>query len=108
VTGLAEAKPGGATRGGVVVALAAGCGLPVHMAGVDETAAELQPGLVRAPLARTVPGVRQARHVGLPVPPLGRAGLWARLLQAFADADRPGSTVLRQLGSWICRTHRRV
>jgi fused signal recognition particle receptor len=43
VTGLAVTKLDGSAKGGVVVALAAEFGLPVHMVGVGETAADLRP-----------------------------------------------------------------
>ena len=37
-----------------------------------------------------------------------RPGLWTKLLQALADPDHPGITILRRLESWICRTYRRA
>ena len=43
VTGLAVTKLDGSAKGGVVVGLAAEFGLPVHMVGVGETAADLRP-----------------------------------------------------------------
>jgi fused signal recognition particle receptor len=43
VTGLAVTKLDGSAKGGVVVALAAEFGLPVHMVGVGESAADLRP-----------------------------------------------------------------
>ena len=43
VTGLAVTKLDGSAKGGVVVGLAAEFGLPVHMVGVGETAADLKP-----------------------------------------------------------------
>ncbi|MDE2200709.1 MAG: signal recognition particle-docking protein FtsY [Rhodospirillales bacterium] len=43
VTGLVVTKLDGSARGGVVVALAAGFGLPVHAVGVGEQAGDLRP-----------------------------------------------------------------
>ena len=43
VSGLAVTKLDGSAKGGVVVALAAEFGLPVHMVGVGESAADLRP-----------------------------------------------------------------
>jgi len=43
VTGLVMTKLDGTARGGVLVALAARCGLPVHFIGVGEGADDLQP-----------------------------------------------------------------
>jgi fused signal recognition particle receptor len=43
VTGLAVTKLDGSAKGGVVVGLAAEFGLPIHMVGVGETAADLRP-----------------------------------------------------------------
>ncbi|HSU05607.1 MAG TPA: signal recognition particle-docking protein FtsY [Acetobacteraceae bacterium] len=43
VTGLVVTKLDGSARGGIVVALAEGFGLPVHAVGVGETVADLRP-----------------------------------------------------------------
>lgn len=43
VTGLVVTKLDGSAKGGIVVALADQFGLPIHMVGVGETAADLQP-----------------------------------------------------------------
>jgi fused signal recognition particle receptor len=43
VTGLVVTKLDGSARGGVVVALADGFGLPVHAVGVGERADDLRP-----------------------------------------------------------------
>jgi transposase len=36
------------------------------------------------------------------------AGLWTRLLEAFADSDHPGGAAHRRPESWIRRAHRRA
>lgn len=43
VTGLVVTKLDGSAKGGIVVALAEACGLPVHAVGVGETAEDLRP-----------------------------------------------------------------
>ena len=37
-----------------------------------------------------------------------KQGLWTKLLEALANPDHPGITVLRRLESWICRAYRRA
>jgi fused signal recognition particle receptor len=59
VTGLVVTKLDGSARGGVVVALAEGFGIPVHAVGVGEQAGELRP-FDAAEFARGLVGVQVA------------------------------------------------
>ncbi len=56
VTGIALTKLDGSARGGILVALAADYGLPVHAVGVGETAADLRP-FAPIPFARALVGL---------------------------------------------------
>ena len=60
VTGLVVTKLDGSAKGGVVVALAEGFGLPVHAVGVGEQAGDLRPFEARA-FARSLVGLEEAQ-----------------------------------------------
>ncbi|MFG1463803.1 signal recognition particle-docking protein FtsY [Xanthobacter sp. DSM 24535] len=61
VTGLVMTKLDGTARGGILVAIAARFGLPVHLVGVGEGAEDLQP-FAAADFARAIAGVSENAH----------------------------------------------
>ena len=65
VTGLVMTKLDGTARGGILVAIAAKFGLPVHFIGVGEGVDDLAPFTARD-FARAMAGLRNDKHRSMP------------------------------------------